>query len=183
MSKRKPPLGKLIRPRIWVFCEGETERAYVEYLRAKYRIPMEIVAHTAGSNISERYINKYMDAKQTHPKDRVLLLYDADVVNIVERLKTISGAQIILSNPCIELWFLLHFKHQKSAISESKCIHEIENRTKVVYKKGTLSKKLLERLNTNCSQACRNAAALLSPENPSTDLYVFIEMLEQALKD
>lgn len=36
--------GKTMKPNYFVFCEGETEVAYVEMLRAHYRLPIHIVS-------------------------------------------------------------------------------------------------------------------------------------------
>ena len=45
-----------MRPIFFVFCEGETEVAYVNYLKSKYRLPIQIVPKKSDSNISCRYI-------------------------------------------------------------------------------------------------------------------------------
>ena len=53
MSKRPASRGKKIKPHFWVFCEGETEEAYISFLRSQYRIPIEIVPKTVGNKITE----------------------------------------------------------------------------------------------------------------------------------
>lgn len=45
--------AKKINPHFWVFCEGETEEAYVKHLRSQYRIPIEIVPKIVGNKITE----------------------------------------------------------------------------------------------------------------------------------
>lgn len=181
MSKRKKSTGKLIKPQIWVFCEGETERAYVNFLRSKYRIPIEVVCHIAGTSITEAAISKYKQSKPAHPKDRHFLLYDGDVEAVVERLKKIKHATLLLSNPCIELWFLLHFKNQKSAISSKDCVRELENRTASGYQKGKLHIKLLNKLQEQGKTACERANKLENGHNPSSNLYEFINLLEEII--
>ena len=47
---------KRMRPNFFVFCEGETEIAYIQYLRSKYRVPIQIIPRKSDSNISCRYI-------------------------------------------------------------------------------------------------------------------------------
>ena len=44
--------GKQIKPVYYVFCEGESEESYVLYLRAKYRIPVEILPKILRNQIS-----------------------------------------------------------------------------------------------------------------------------------
>jgi hypothetical protein len=63
MSRRAESKRKTIKPHFWVFCEGETEEAYVQFLRSEYRLPIEIVSKIAGSDISIRYIQSYKKGK------------------------------------------------------------------------------------------------------------------------
>lgn len=107
---RKHPKWKKIRPTFFVFCEGETEEQYVKILKSHYRIPIEIDSKKAGHSISQKYINSYKKSKFTHKKDKTFLLYDIDVQGILTKLKAIKDSILLASNPCIELWFLLHFK-------------------------------------------------------------------------
>ncbi len=73
-SKRAAPKGKKIKPTFWVFCEGETEAAYIAMLRSQYRIPIEITTKVAGNSITEKYINKCKQGRFTHKKDKDLRL-------------------------------------------------------------------------------------------------------------
>ena len=99
---------KRMRPNFFVFCEGETEVAYVTHLRSKYRMPIQIIPRKSDSNISCRYINNCKREYVTTDRDCTFLMYDLDVAGILEHLKCIPGATLLVSNPCIELWFLLH---------------------------------------------------------------------------
>ena len=105
-SKRRASKGKMINPHFWVFCEGETEEAYVCFLRSKYRIPIEIAPKVVGNKITQRFIESYKQGKPTHEKDKDFLMYDADVPKVLEKLKSIKSTVLIASNPSIELWFL-----------------------------------------------------------------------------
>jgi hypothetical protein len=178
-SSRRPSRGKKINPHFWVFCEGETEEAYVALLRSKYRIPIEIVSKVAGNRINKSYITRCKQGKLTHEKDRDYLIYDADVPEILSKLKSIDKALLIVSNPSIELWFLLHYKNVTARITTDECIKELNNRNKNCYQKGYIDKKLEEKLKEKCVDACKRAQALSLFENPSTNLYEFIEILEE----
>lgn len=178
-SSRKPSKGKKINPRFWVFCEGETEEAYVCFLRSLYRLPIEIKSKVAGNDIDESYIRKYKWGKPTHKKDQNFLLYDADIEVTLTRLKKIKGAKLLASNPSIELWFLLHYKNQTSSITTEDCIRELSNRNRNQYKKGTLDEKLKCKLKTKRQDAVTRAKRTSLNENPSTNVYEFIEILEQ----
>jgi len=176
---RKKPKGKKINPTLFVFCEGETEVAYVNLLKSDYRLPsVHIHAKIRGNKITSGYINKYKQDKPTHEKDMNFLIYDMDVPAMAERLNQIEGCTLLLSNPCIELWFLLHYKNQKAHIDSPRCRKEMENRNKV-YKKGLLNEKLKEKLLSKHPEAVKRAKALAEYENPCSTLYKLIEILEE----
>ena len=179
VSKRTASKGKKINPHYWVFCEGETEEAYVSLLRSKYRIGIDIVSKIVGNKITPRILIKYKQYKTTHLKDKDFLIYDADVAETLERLKTIRTATLIASNPSIELWFLLHYKNQSAEINSKDCIKELSNRNKNQYKKGVIDKELEVKLAEACSKACDRAKKLEPVKNPSSNMYIFIEQLEK----
>ncbi|TVQ90220.1 MAG: RloB domain-containing protein [Bacteroidetes bacterium] len=177
-SKRAAPKGKKIKPTFWVFCEGETEAAYIAMLRSQYRIPIEITTKVAGNSITEKYITKCKQGRFTHKKDKDFLVYDADVIEFLQRLHSIKGAKLIASNPCIELWFLLHYKNQTTFINGKDYIKEIENRNRTPYQKGVIDPRLAEKLKTNQNKACERARKLTLFKNPSTGMYEMIDELE-----
>ncbi|GAB4407831.1 MAG: RloB family protein [Bacteroidia bacterium] len=181
MRKRNKPLGKKIKPQIWVFCEGETEKAYVAHLRAQYRIPIEIVTRVSGTAISSKYIGKCKKDKPAHPKDLDFLMYDADVPAVLQRLQSIPNAILLLSDPVIELWFLLHFKNQSTACSTDDCVRDLHNRTG--YVKGAINGKLARKLNECIVKACERARKLPQAKHPSSNVYLFIETLDQIKRE
>lgn len=180
---RRPSKGKKINPHFWVFCEGETEEEYIGYLRRKYRISsIKIVSKVSGSSISEAFIRKYKRGMFTQKKDLDFLVYDADVPEVLERLKKIDSVCLITSNPSIELWFLLHYKNQSTPITAKRCIKELCNRNKNTYKKGKLDEPLKKKLDCGFVEATKRAKGLKSPENPSSNMFKFIEALERVKK-
>ena len=54
----------------------------------------------------------------------------------IKFLKKIKNITLIVSNPSIELWFLLHYKNQTAALTGRDCIRELNNRNRNNYKKG-----------------------------------------------
>jgi len=178
-NRRRESRGKKINPHFWVFCEGETEEVYVRFLRSEYRIPVEIIPKIAGSNINERYINSYKKGKPTHEKDKDFLVYDADISDILDKLRKVNSSTLIASNPSIELWFLLHYKNQTSSISEDDCCRQLSNRNRNKYKKGIMSNLLKAKLREKSVDACNRSKLLELYKNPSTNFHVFIEALEE----
>ena len=178
-KKRQAFKVRKINPKFWVFCEGKTEEAYVNYLRIKYRLPIKIISKVLGQKIDQRIISSYINEKEKHEKDKVFLLYDADVESLLNNLLKIEDVTLLVSNPCVEYWFLLHYKSQMAAITEENCIRELKNRNGK-YKKGYIDKKLEECLNKKQKKACDRAKKTFLYKNPSSNIYCFINDLENA---
>ena len=72
MAKRKREnKGKQIRSTFIVFCEGESEEAYVRHLRTTKRVPVEIVSKITRNQVSARKIRESIKNSPTHEKDKV----------------------------------------------------------------------------------------------------------------
>lgn len=181
--KRQAPRGKKINPKFWIFCEGETEEAYINYLRIKYRLPVKIITEVTGANINERIISRHLAKREKHEKDRVFLLYDADVESVMCKLKEIKNAHLLTSNPCIELWFLMHYKNQTAHISGNECIRQLNNRNHNTYKKGLIDRKLEEQLNNKQTEACKRAKETIPFTNPSSNINELIVEIESIKKE
>ena len=179
---RRPPLGKKIKPTFFVFCEGKTEEQYVKFLKTQYRIPIEIDSKIAGSDISDGYIERYKRIKVTHEKDKTFLLYDLDVSEMLKQLKKIQDTQLLVSNPCFELWYLLHFKEQKAEVDCKYCVTELAKRNSF-YIKGSISPKLKDNLIYKQLKAVHRARKLESYSNPSSTVYLLVEALEKVKSD
>lgn len=180
--KRAESRGKMINPNFWVFCEGETEEAYVSFLRSHYRVPITIVPKIVGSKISERFIRCFKRGKPIHEKDKDFLMYDAYIPQLLESLKSINSAILLASSPSIELWFLLHYKNQTSAITTKECIKELENRNRTNYRKGVIDIRLQSNLTEHTQDACKRAKILTLYSNPSSNIFDLIEQLEAVRK-
>ena len=174
---RKKSLQKRIKPAFYIFCEGETEKEYANFLRCHYRVPIQIKSKVSGNKITQRYISAYLKGQEIHAKDKVFLMYDIDTAGILKKLRQIKNTVLLVSNPCIELWFLLHLKPQTAHISTKKCYNALRacwgN-----YKKGILDEKqrqnLIDGKNAAMSRA-RNAAPF---KNSSTTIYYLLEEIE-----
>ena len=178
MSRRTASKQKETKPLFWVFCEGETEKEYVNFLKSLYRIPIKIEIKIAKSNISDAYIKSFKGKGFTHDKDRNFLMYDADVEDVVEKLKKLKNTELLLSNPCIELWFLFHYEGHRAYIDSKGCVRKLENMNSF-YKKGTMNEALKNQFIEKCSEACSRAKQLDPDKNPSSNIYEFIEALEK----
>ena len=169
--------GKQMKPNFFVFCEGETEMAYVKFLRSLYRAPIQVIPKKGKSNISEDYIERSKNEYVRTGQDRVFLMYDLDVDGLLEHLLKIPNAELLVSNPCIELWFLLHYQEQKVEITSEKCIQKLHKVTKG-YRKGGLSEEEKKVLAENRELAVDRAKKQAEYHNPSTTVFKLLEKLE-----
>lgn len=85
---------------------------------------------------------------------------------------------LIGSNPCLELWFLMHFQDVKAQINTNECISKLILHCKK-YKKGNLDSKLIQALQEKQSIAIKRAEKLEFLQNPSTQVHTFILDLEK----
>lgn len=109
------------------------------------------------------------------------LMYDLDVAEVLPRLQSCE-AQLLLSNPTIEFWFLLHSKqHQSSltAVNATSLLQKAAPEWKD-YTKGNLTQAQIQTLWNNRIIATQRAKALKDLSNPSSGIYLLIEKLENA---
>lgn len=164
-----------------VICEGETEKAYVECLKRHYRLPITIRTKVSGNYINARLVEQYLkDEGLERPDDyRVFFIYDSDVQCVVDKLNTLTG-DAVLTNPCIELWFLLHSKDYSRAqmsdviVKQLLASHPVWQR----YSKGMITSDQQRHLIDNRHQAIARANKLPWPGNPSSNMRLFIDALE-----
>ena len=114
--------GKTMKPNFFVFCEGESEAAYISHLRSQYRVPIQIIPKKSDSNISVRYIENCKREYIVTKNDKTFLMYDLDVDGMLVHLQSIPGAVLLVPNPCIELWYLLHFEECHAELTQNACI-------------------------------------------------------------
>ena len=172
-----------MKPVYIVFCEGETEENYVTVLRVSYRVPVKVVSKITGQKISQALIERHERAERITKNDSItsFVMYDLDVPNVSAQLAK-CDATLITSNPCIELWFLLHECDQRAEIATDACVKKLKNVSPdwSTYEKGYLSERQKKTLCENLPIACERARLLSDPENPSTTVYRLIEKLDEA---
>ncbi len=170
--------GKVIKPAFFVFCEGESEEAYVSFIRSKYRVPILIKTRITTTRINQRYVATVLKGSSHHEKDKCFLLYDLDRHDIVEKLLSIKGSILLGSNPCIELWFILHTCNHAAETSASQCVEQLQGICKG-YEKGYLCKRLRHELIIGEDNAIKRARKMIFPTNPSTSVFLLLEELRK----
>lgn len=171
-----------MRPTFFVFCEGKTEAAYVDLLRRNFRVPMEIIARVSDSNISQPYIDRCKRERFTTIKDKTFLMFDLDVPSMFERLRNIKDAILLLSNPCVEYWFLLHYKDVALELTSAECVNRLRKLDKE-YIKGKFSAPMQKKLIESIAEAADRAGAKVPYSNPSSTIHLLTnEILMNVMK-
>ena len=160
-----------MNPTFFVFCERKTEAAYVDLLRRNFRVPVEIIARVSDSNISQPYIDRCKRDRFTTPEDKTFLMFDLDVPRMLDRLKKIKDATLLLSNPCIEYWFLLHYVDVNRGISSSECLALLRSKDPA-YSKGEFSTAMKRILIENIEDAAARANGKEVYSNPSSTVHL-----------
>lgn len=180
MRERVSKKTRKSNPVILVICEGETEREYIELLRRYYRLPIVIKTKVIGNRINSRLVSQYINEMGVGSKAEcmVFFVYDADVLAVVEKIKSIDGT-LLLSNPCIELWFLLHLEDCRKPIDAVGVIKKLKSSHSDwrSYGKGSLTLPQEQILINNTPLACLRGEKLQG--NPSSELYRFVAILEK----
>lgn len=179
-SKREPSPSLRMRKIALVISEGETEVCYINLLKSWYKSPIRIISHIEGTKITPSLVEKRTKELKISQWDKVhtFLMYDMDVQAINEKLRKCK-AEMLLSNPCFEIWLLLHAKDQKSAIETDALIKELKKSAPVWknYSKSAFTDTQKAFLKNNKDVAVARAKDLCEFQNPSTGIYKLIEML------
>lgn len=174
-----------------IVCEGKTEEEYFRHLRNTERIPIRLEIKWGVSPIS--LVRWAVDLKTTAEEEarkdanaryeEIWCIYDVDDHQHMAEaaaLATTHSIRLGISNPCIELWLLLHFQEQNAHLHRDKAL--------------TLCKKHMpsydkhppcDKLHPLCSDAIKRAKKLDSWQtarnkpgaNPSTQVYRLVESI------
>lgn len=127
LRRRKPRIER--RDRILIVCEGRaTEPDYFRSLRHELRAPI-VIEINDKSGVPKTVVERAVELKKEAEKnakrdsnlryDEVWCVFDVDThPNLPEALQqaAANGIHVALSNPCFELWILLHFEDQRADI-------------------------------------------------------------------
>lgn len=189
--------------KIYIFCEGETEKIYLKHFENRtYNveiIPVDTV-HTDARGIvmfAKNFINsEKLDLKLG---DRGYCVFDSDpasnpdintTFNILRGCET-KGLRSIFSNPSFEVWFALHFgsaPHGKNAMQMKQYVKKLLEKNSPDYSETTdIYESILpqqESAIARAKQLHKSQAevfdSVCSHEcNPYTDIFEFIEHMNE----
>ncbi|MBW2091006.1 MAG: RloB domain-containing protein [Deltaproteobacteria bacterium] len=189
----------LSKPLVLIVCEGEkTEPNYLHGLRKRRKINRDRIRifnskdcdGTDPKTIVECAKRKKRNLKRDEELnyDKVWCVFDRDIHTTFDQALNQAQANninVAFSNPCIELWFLLHFQDQTAHIDRISVERELRKIANLpAYKKGM--QDLYGRLLSRQSSALKRAANLrqmhkrnynVETTNPSTSLDLLINFL------
>ncbi|MCY3926433.1 MAG: RloB family protein [bacterium] len=177
--------------KLHVFTEGEkTEVQYLGRWSQSHRERVLVVfGHFHGSPrrlVEEARKQKREDRRRDQLADEYWCVFDIDEHRRVPEAIDMAQAnqiRLAVSNPCIELWFLLHFEDQNAYIDRSAAQSESKRRLQCG---KNLSSEALARLEARFEDARRRAQNLDrkheldgSPPrtNPSSNIWELVERI------
>lgn len=130
------------KPVVYLICEGsETEIRYFKRFRSR-DCNIDIIPIPSQYKSADKLVQKAQATIGNNPYypdegDKIWCVFDRDdnTNGMIAKAKQIAqkeGYQIAFSNPCFEVWFLLHFNGQATAIENCEAV------IKLLKKKGRL---------------------------------------------
>jgi hypothetical protein len=196
----------------WIFCEGEqTEPLYFEALRVAYQLD-GVKVRTAKKSDALGVVEAAIDYfKRNQPRseawDEIWCIFDRDNISVERFNKAFKAVEqfnyeqsqasrkkkakpkpvmrIAYSNPCFELWYLLHFQYHNTQTSCEDCCSKLAREIGGQYRKN--ADDMFDRLAGRQADARKHAAQLLEQHgvlanehaNPSTTVHLLVETLNR----
>ena len=195
--RRRPPRREPKR-RILVICEGTvTEAGYFKELRSLFRnslVEIEIddeggVPKTLVERAAARKRAANRDARRQRDEflryDMVWCVFDVDehphLLDARQQARD-NGIDLAVSNPCFELWALLHFQDQTAYLERGEARRRLKEHIPG-YEKALPFKRLhpayAEAVRRAQNLAHRREEAQDSDGNPSTGVYRLTEIIRE----
>ena len=180
MGRERKSNPRKMRPQFLVLCEGETEEAYINFLKQRYRLPIKIVPKVIGCSLSQKKIKQYQNELTANPSElRTFFMYDGDVPEVLNALRKCEGTMLI-TKPCIEIWFIAHHKKvPEKEFSSDACVkHLCSLPYWQQYKKAFLTLNQQDFLWDNRGVAVANMNKKTEENKTYSTIYRLIEILE-----
>jgi hypothetical protein len=180
-----------------IVCEGEkSEKMYFDALRSKLRlnaVRINVISPSESEPIAvvEHAIAKKKEmARLGIPYEKVWCVVDVEIPphktldKAWEKARKTNRLELILTNPCIEYWFLLHFKKHTAPFVNTDDVMDELKKVHRSYKKGRIDFDVLSR---HTATAIKHSKEVLEEKkcgeyllacNPSTHVHRIVEHLQ-----
>lgn len=183
-----------VKPLIYVFCEGESEQAYTDFLKNKFS-DVAVIKQPASPKLFEEakacFSNEPKYRNSIEETDEIWFFFDVEtkdvnkwdhrmkIVNSLRKFKKKPGihVRLLMTTGCIEYWLMLHYKMYtpslQSVPEKERVIAELKAK-EPAYSKGNyrVTAHIAENYPTAVVNAARTVRNLLSeglPEKEETD--------------
>ena len=151
-----PRRTKREKPYIVVFCEGESEQAYTDFLKQEFR-DVASIKRPSATGLFEEADSKFKKDKSyrdyAEVTDEVWFFFDVETkdiaswdarLKIIKRLRTLRKkpgikVRLLMTTGCIEYWLMLHYEMYTppiQTVSEKERVMERLLTKEPNYKKG-----------------------------------------------
>ena len=189
---------KKTKPLIYVFCEGESEQAYTDFLKKTFS-DIAVVKRPKSTGLFEMARDKFNKDKSYRDNaeviDEIWFFFDVEkdqrdkwesrlkiIKNLRKNLRKLRNkpgikVRLLMTTACIEYWLMLHYKKYtpdiETVADKQRILHEVQSREKD-YEKGDYpsTARIAERYPTAVKNARDVLTELLQeglPELADTD--------------
>lgn len=190
MARGRKSRGKKLRKVMLFFCEGDTEKIYIDLLKSKYRLSNVQTKVYVGKGQSKELVEYAKKHIENLPKnklkniERVFIVFDKDyedisAIDTAYNLAKEYEFEICYSNVSFELWLLAHYK--KINRTKKWTIPELEKElTEILevddYTKHKANKITIKKIFSNLDDIKNNLNELSTDRNKAnyTNMYELI---------
>lgn len=195
----RPRKPKEIGAKVIIVCEGDTEEIYFEAIRKSKRL-QTIQIRVVNPNFTdpENIVKSAVEIRNGEKKDKnwlaedeIWAVYDGnehkekDIKNWKNAINLAAREDIKLgiSNPCFELWYLLHYKDQNAEIDRHETLRKLKIHLPHYHKTKDLYEKDFEPHKDSASARAIKLADRIEKDdlekftNPSTEIYLLVKKL------
>jgi len=184
--KRKPPYRTPNKIELIVFEGSTTEPKYFEALKIKLRLS---AVHVISPSESEPIALVELAIAKKKEYEKVWCVVDVEIPphqtldQTWEKATETDGLELILTNPCIEYWFLLHFHKHTAPFDTNTDVMDALKAVHRSYKKSRIGFDVLE---PRTATAIKHSKEVLEEKgcgqdlrkcNPSTHVHKIVEHL------
>jgi hypothetical protein len=138
-----------VRPKIAIaiFCEGRrTEPEYLKALRAEYRNVLIDVKISGGQGVPTSIVDAAVEHRKSartydsfEENDQIWIVFDRDEHDIARAFNKArdNGIGVAYSNPCFELWAILHLTDHDAPLDRSQLQQLLEKKMPKYKRRGS----------------------------------------------
>lgn len=169
LSRRSKPIID-VRQKITIFCEGRrTEPEYIKLFSEDHRNRLVEICVLGGIGVPKTIVQKAIEERRSGKKrssfemnDQIWVVFDRDDHKCIDEAFDLSrrhGFNVAYSNPCFELWAILHLQDHGKQINSAEAQKILKGIMPSYNKKGCKTFDY-EAMKSGYENACRRAEAL-----------------------